>query len=183
MNGDAFVVKLWGTSALAGIIDGLGHGQAAHLAAETARQYVESHYSQPLEALFRGTALASGSTRGVVMALARFDLTPSDPALKLTFASVGNVEARVFGAPEPLGLLVRRGVIGLNAPRPVVTEHPWHPKNVMVLHSDGLRTHWRWTDFPDLAAQPAEAIAQELLQTLAKDQDDATVIVVRDALP
>ena len=174
-NGDSFVIKRWGNNALVGIIDGLGHGQPAHLAAETARQYVETHFEQPLEAQFRGTALACASTRGVVMALARFDCD----SWKLTFASVGNVEARIFGNPEPVGLMVRRGVIGLNAPAPIVTEHPWRPSFTLVLHSDGLRTHWRWEDIPHLAGRPTEIVARELLRALAKDNDDATVMVVR----
>jgi anti-sigma regulatory factor (Ser/Thr protein kinase) len=178
VNGDAFVVKRWGESALVGVIDGLGHGQGAHEAAEAARQYVEDHSTQPLEALFRGTARACASTRGVVMALARFDCA----AWKLTFASVGNVEARVFGSPQSLSFMIRRGVLGLNAPRAVVTEHPWRPDHVLVLHSDGLRTHWRWENFPDLALKPPEVIAQGLLRALAKDEDDATVIVVRGNL-
>ncbi|MCL4531982.1 MAG: ATP-binding protein [Actinobacteria bacterium] len=175
VNGDAFVIKRRGHTALAGIIDGLGHGQAAHLAAETARQYVETHFEQPLDALFRGTALACGSTRGVVMALARFDCD----SWKLTFASVGNVEARVFGSSQSMGLMVRRGVIGLNAPSPIVTEHPWQASFTMVLHSDGLRTHWRWEDFPNPEGRSAEIIARDLLKALAKENDDATVMVVR----
>jgi hypothetical protein len=51
----------------------------------------------------------------------------------------------------------------------------------MVLHSDGLRTHWTWEDFPGLTTQSAGALAQQLLSTLAKDEDDATVIVVKGA--
>ncbi|MCL4367924.1 MAG: ATP-binding protein/SpoIIE family protein phosphatase [Actinobacteria bacterium] len=179
VNGDAFVIRRWGNAALVGIIDGLGHGQAAHLAAETARQYVETHFDQPLDALFRGTARACGSTRGVVMALARFDCA----SWKLAFASVGNVEARVFGGRQAMSFMVRRGVIGLNAPSPVVTEHPWQPSNVMVLHSDGLKTHWRWEDFPNLEGRPADIIARDLLRALARDEDDATVMVVQGNLP
>ena len=44
VNGDAFVVYQWAESALVGVIDGLGHGQFAHRAAETARRYVETHF-------------------------------------------------------------------------------------------------------------------------------------------
>ncbi len=37
------------------------------------RHYVESHFEEPLVAIFRGTGRACRGTRGVVMALARFD--------------------------------------------------------------------------------------------------------------
>ena len=177
-NGDAFVVKQWAESALVGVIDGLGHGQFAHCAAQAARQYVESHFDLPLDQIFRGVGRACRATRGVVMALARFDWGQ----VRLAFASVGNIEARVFPSSELFPFAIRRGVIGLNAPNPVVTDHPWPPGNVLVLHSDGLRTHWSWKDFPGVAIQPAQSLAQEFLRLLAKEEDDATVIVVRSVI-
>jgi anti-sigma regulatory factor (Ser/Thr protein kinase) len=175
VNGDAFVVRHWQASLLVGIIDGLGHGPLAHLAAETARQYVESHFDQPLADIFRGTGRACRATRGVVMALARFDWAIE----QLTFASVGNVEARVFGTLEARNFLVRRGVIGLNAPGPAVTEHRWLPDYVLVLASDGLKTNWGQEDSPDLEREPASVGAQKVLRALARDTDDTTVIVVK----
>jgi anti-sigma regulatory factor (Ser/Thr protein kinase) len=178
-NGDAFVIRHWGASTLAGIIDGLGHGQFAHRAAQTARQYVESHFDQPLDQVFRGTARACRATRGVVMALARFDWG----AGRVSVASVGNIEARVFPPSAEMQFPLRRGVIGLNAPGAVVTERPWNVDSILVMHSDGLRSHWGWGEFPRLGSQSASAAAENLLQALARDQDDATVIVVRRALP
>jgi hypothetical protein len=169
---------------LVGIIDGLGHGQFAHRAAQTARQYVENHFDLPLDQIFRGVGRACRATRGVVMALARFDWGRG----RLAFASVGNIAVRVFPRAEPFHFVVRRGVIGLNAPGAAVTEHPWSPGHVLVLHSDGVATHWGWKDFPGWAdpeagAPPAAAMAQQLLRAKAKDEDDATVIVVRDVMP
>jgi len=181
MNGDAFVLKQWSEGTLVGVIDGLGHGQFAHRAAQTAWQYVESHFDQPLEVIFRGVERACHATRGVVMALARFDFHPPLRALQLTFASIGNIEAHLFGSPQPVHFLIRRGVLGLHAPTPMVMQYPWHPKSIVVLYSDGLTTHWRWEDFRHLAAAPATVIARQLLRALAKDTDDATVVVVKAA--
>lgn len=178
-NGDAFVVKQWDESALVGVIDGLGHGQFAHRAAQAARQYVESHFDLPLDQIFRGVNRVCRATRGVVMALARFDWGQG----RLAYASVGNIEVRVFPDSKQFPFSIRRGVLGFNAPNALVTEHPWPPDYMLVLHSDGLRTHWSWKDFPDLANQPAPAIAREFFQVLAREEDDATVIVVRNATP
>lgn len=177
VNGDTFVIKQWGESALVGVIDGLGHGQFAYRAAQAARQYVERHFDQPLAEIFRGVARTCRATRGVVMGLARFDWGRAT----LTFASVGNVEARVFGSPERTNFVFPRGILGLNAQRPVVTQHRWELSNVMVLYSDGLTTHWRWSDFPHLAQASATVAAQELLRAFARDTDDATVVVVKSA--
>jgi len=175
VNGDAFIIKKWDKSALAGVIDGLGHGQFAHRAAQRALQFVENHFDQPLEEIFRGTARTCRSTRGVVMALVRFDLASS----KMTFTSVGNVGARILDSSEPRHFLVRRGILGSNAPSPMVTEHRWTSNNIMVLFSDGLTSHWRWEDFPRLRVESASEAARRLLHTLAKDNDDATVVVIK----
>ena len=182
VNGDAFVIKQWNRGALVGVIDGLGHGQWAQRAAQTARGYIESHFDQPLPEIFRSVGRACRATRGVVMALARFDFENPQDAFRLTFASVGNIEARVFNSPEPVKFILRRGIIGLNAPNPVVTEHHWKPSNILVLHSDGVRTHWQWADFAQLAKESATVIAQWLLGALAKEEDDATIVVVRGKL-
>jgi anti-sigma regulatory factor (Ser/Thr protein kinase)/serine/threonine protein phosphatase PrpC len=178
-NGDAFIIMQWERCALAGVIDGLGHGPFAQRASQTARRYVEQHFDQPLDSLFRGVQRACRATRGVVMALARFDLEKKI----LTVASVGNVEVRLFGSPEHFSLTVRRGVIGLNAPNPVLLEHPWTPTCVLVIHSDGLRTHWNWNEFPELALATPDAIAQRLLHVLGKVEDDATVLVAKSVRP
>jgi len=177
LNGDAFIVRRWGESALAGIIDGLGHGQFAHRAAQAARRYIENHYTQPLSQIFTGVARACYATRGVVMALALFDWGRD----RLTFASVGNIEVRVFPRAERFAFPVQRGIVGLNAPKTAVTEHPWKPDSLLVLQSDGLRSQWSWEDFPGLPEHPAHVVAQRLLRDLARHQDDATVLVVGKA--
>ena len=112
------------------------------------------------------------------MALARFPWRQE----KMMFASIGNIEARVFGVSPSPGLIVRRGIVGVNAPKAVVTEHHW-TAGIMVLHSDGVHTHWTWADFPELSDQPACLVAQHLLRRLAKPDDDATVLVIRGRQP
>ena len=133
-NGDAFVLERWGESALVGVIDGVGHGQSAFQAALEARLFVENHFDRPLDALFFGVGRACRGTQGVVMALARFDWGSE----KLTFASVGNIESRVFECPQKMNFNQRRGLIGLNAPNPVVTEH--RCEGFMIRRADGAGT-------------------------------------------
>ncbi len=174
-NGDSFVIKRWGTSALIALIDGLGHGQFAHHAALAAREYIENHYDQPLEALFRGTGRACRATRGVVMAIALFDWG-AEP-ITLTFSSIGNIETRAFGSAASMNFIRERGVVGFNAGDPVVTKNNWNPEAVLVMHTDGLNSAWRWTDFPELAGIPVAHTARYLLHKLAKNDDDTTVIV------
>lgn len=175
-NGDAFVIRKWGDKALAGVIDGLGHGRFAQRASRAARQYIEQHHDQPLHALFRGAGRACQATRGVVMMLMLIDTTRRT----LTVASVGDIELRVWGSAERFSLIPRRGVVGLNAPQPATTEHAFTPAMVLVMHSDGLRAQWSFEDFPWIGRESASTTAQRLLTALARDDDDATVLVIRN---
>jgi anti-sigma regulatory factor (Ser/Thr protein kinase)/serine/threonine protein phosphatase PrpC len=179
-NGDAFLVKQWGGDALMGVIDGLGHGQFAQRAAQTARYYIEQHYDLPLLDLFRGAGRACRATRGVVMALARFEGQARE---RIEIASLGDIGVRVVGGAAPINVLARRGVVGLGATSPLVTVRPWTPASILIMHSDGVGSHWRWEDFRDLAREPARRIARRLLSALGSGDDDATVLVVRSAEP
>lgn len=174
-NGDAFLVRQWNGHALAAVIDGLGHGQFAQRAALAARRYIQQHFDRPLPDLFRGTGRVCHATRGVVMALARFD---GQARQSVTIASVGNITVRVLdsGGSSTVAL-ARRGVVGLTSLSPLITVCPWTPASILIMYSDGLHSRWKWEDFPDLMGQPADRIAQFLLSTLGKTEDDATVLV------
>ena len=185
VNGDSFVIKHWDSGSLVAVIDGLGHGAYAHRASESARKYVDCHYDLPLGDIFRGTGRALKATRGAVMALARFDYLSSGDNknihIRLTFGSIGNIESRVIGSPERMSFIVRRGIIGGMAPNPVISEHEWDQKYYLVLHSDGLRTHWKWNDFSEYAKESANTLAQKMMRSLMKDNDDAAIVIVKGA--
>jgi anti-sigma regulatory factor (Ser/Thr protein kinase) len=172
-NGDAFIVRERNGELLVALIDGLGHGEPAETAAMAAQQYVRSHIDMPLADLFQGVSRACRGTRGVVMALARFS------AGRISFASVGNVEARVLGGAERSPFVVNRGIVGANDVHVTAHDYLWDPKWILILHTDGLLTRWQWEDFPGLPLDPAQVIARRLLHDLAFGDDDATALVVK----
>lgn len=173
-NGDAFIIKEYQGNLLAGVIDGLGHGELAQQAALTAQQYVENHYDLPLDQIFRGVDRACRATRGVVMALARFESIN-----EMRFASIGNIEAWSWGKLDPLRLIGRRGILGVNEHKLAVQTHPWAQDRILILYSDGLSSKWQAHDFIGFEREPAQEIAARLMRTLARHDDDATVLVVR----
>lgn len=172
-NGDSFVINRWNDKTLVGVIDGLGHGLPAHKAATAARSYVERHFDQPLPAVFEGTGRACRGTRGVVMALARFDCADES----LEFAGIGNIYSHLDG-PDRGSLTMRRGVIGGNAPEPYIERLSWESSYRLALHSDGVTSHWGWDDCEGMQNVSATEQARHLLTKYGKDDDDATVLVV-----
>jgi len=174
-NGDAFVIHEWDSNLLAGVIDGLGHGEPAQQAALAAQLYVQSHYDLPLDKLFCGVSRACRGTRGVVMALAHFESPTA-----VTLANLGNIEMRPWTGAERLSIIVQRGILGGHEDHWSVQQLRWNPGWTLVLHSDGLRTHWQWSDFPGLEREPPQVVANKLLSILAKEDDDATILAVNN---
>jgi anti-sigma regulatory factor (Ser/Thr protein kinase) len=173
-NGDAFVVKEWDDRLLVGLIDGLGHGELAQKAALAAQSYVRSHYDQPLDKIFAGAGRACLATRGVVMALAVFQASS-----QMAFASIGNVEVRAKSGSERLPFVCKRGYLGGAETNVKVQQFSWRPEWMLVLHTDGLRSRWQWSDIPGIESASAHSVAGRLMDTLATRQDDATVLALR----
>jgi serine phosphatase RsbU (regulator of sigma subunit) len=174
-NGDAIIDISWGTCRLVGVIDGIGHGPLAHTAATAARTYVERHFDQPLDSIFRGAEIECRGTRGVVMALARLDWE----RWQLEFASVGNIESRVLHGTSAHNMIARRGIVGLMSPPPRVSLHDWHPDATLILHSDGIPVLWGDSLLDDMADASPAVMAQSILTRLGRETDDATVLVMR----
>ena len=174
VNGDTHIIKHIHGATLVGVIDGVGHGERAHHAANIARQYIERHTESPLLDIFRGVDRACIGTRGVVMALAVFDWTQGT----FRFASVGNIDMKVFNHDrEKLKFVTRRGVIGKFAPPPVVTENKWQAGDKIALYSDGISTRWDWRDFNNDGLSTAPVIAKQIYNATQKDHDDATILI------
>jgi len=181
-NGDAYAVHHWDGGVLVAVIDGLGHGQFAHRASMRARQYLDAHCQAPLLDLFRGVGQTCRATRGVVMSAVRFPV----PLRSFALGSIGNVEVRYLRGPSRLGHVFRRGILGVSAPSPAITDHQWDPDHVLVLFSDGLQSHWRdpaTGELPlDLDA-PSQEIAAQLLRRFSRDSDDVTIAVIKERSP
>jgi hypothetical protein len=174
VNGDSFIIRERDGRLLAGVIDGLGHGEAAQVAAVAAQSYVQSNFDLPLDQLFWGVSRVCQGTRGVVMALVRFE-----SATAMTSANLGNIETRTWTGGERFEMTVQRGFLGAQEDHVRVQQHRWHPDWMLVLHSDGLRGQWQWSDFPGLEHASSQAVANQLFKTLAKENDDATVLAVK----
>jgi negative regulator of sigma-B (phosphoserine phosphatase) len=177
-SGDGWVVADTSGATLLGVIDGLGHGPRAAVAARHAAAVLGENPAEPLDALFVLCHQALGGTRGAAITVAVIDHVHAT----LAWLGVGNVAGSLVrtspGGPMVQSSVMQRGgVIGHQLPealRPVRT--PIQPGDVLLLGSDGLATGF--DDRPDLG-QSAAALAQGILAHCAKGTDDALVLVAR----
>lgn len=174
--GDRYVYETFTGGALLALVDGIGHGPEAALAADTACAVLKTHADEPVIALAERCHGELRFTRGVVMSLAAFDLRHN----LLTWLGIGNVQGiiRRFGLPdsEAEELLLRAGMVGSELPSLRASVLPVVPGDMLVLATDGVRSGFaaRITsrDTPMTAAQ-------SILDRYKKGTDDALVLVAR----
>jgi hypothetical protein len=59
--------------------------------------------------------------------------------------------------------------------------YPYSPTTTLIMHSDGLATHWSLEKYPGLLRHHPSIVAAVLYRDFQRGNDDATVIVVRAA--
>ena len=176
-SGDLAVFAPYDRGGLAVVIDGLGHGDDAADASAIAERVILAHASDPAPELFKRCHQALRKSRGVVLTAAWFDLE----AMELSWAGVGNVEARLVRGAATFGdrhdsALVLGGVVGYNLPpvRPARTD--LRPGDAVAFATDGIEADYSNSLTPGL---PAQRLAERILDRHSRQSDDALAAVVR----
>ena len=175
--GDAWAVVETGCDRLVVLlVDGLGHGVHASIAADAAVRTLALDPEDLAGYLLRANQ-ALRETRGA--ALAGCALRPVED--RLDCLSVGNINGRVVDGDQQQGLVPYSGTVGLRVEPPKVPLMgvPWPPGATLVLWSDGLDSRIDLTAEADLLRADPAVTAAVLHRDHSRDRDDATVVVVR----
>jgi anti-sigma regulatory factor (Ser/Thr protein kinase) len=157
------------------VVDGLGHGPQAEDAATTAiRLFQEGPRAAPeqmLDVLHAGMR----STRGAAVAVAAVDSRRRE----LRFAGIGNISGQLVTGDKTRSLVSHNGTVGHQMRKAQEFVYPWETGTVLVLHSDGLGSHWRLDRYPGLSRQDPALIGAVLYRDHARRRDDVSVVVCR----
>jgi anti-sigma regulatory factor (Ser/Thr protein kinase) len=177
--GDAWMVDVAPERVTLLLVDGLGHGPEAAVAARAATAiFHESARTTPV--IMLGAMHATlRSTRGAALSMATVDMTRRT----VCFGGVGNVDGRVLAAEANRHLIPQNGIVGHTMPQPHFDETPWPAGGRLLLHSDGISSRWRPDAYPGLLARHPALLAGVLFRDFARARDDATVLVIRDLIP
>jgi anti-sigma regulatory factor (Ser/Thr protein kinase) len=158
------------------VVDGLGHGpNAAHAARTALDAFAASPAATPAE-LMKICHGALAATRGAAGAAARVAATKRQG----TFAGIGNISCRIESTGERRQLVSHSGTLGHVMRRVQEFEFAFPPGALLILHSDGLATHWTSADYPGLASKHAGLIAGVLYRDRDRGSDDVTVVVLKN---
>ena len=161
------------------VCDGLGHGPEAAAASREVTEAVtatRSFNSEPGAVMREVTEQLIGK-RGAVAALVHI----AQPQMVLRYAALGNIATLRVRNGEVKRLPVRDGRIGARATRGYEETFDLEPGDLMILHSDGLKT-LRDSYLPQgLLWKSPLLIAGFLLDRAFRGRDDASIVVIRIA--
>ncbi|MCC7492412.1 MAG: SpoIIE family protein phosphatase [Fimbriimonadaceae bacterium] len=172
--GDAWAVFDDGDAVTVTVADGLGSGSAARTASQAAVEAVGEHRQASLPRVFAAADAALRQTRGAALAVLRVDAADH----RVLFAGLGNVELRSL-AGGGFRAVPTSGIVGTNFRPPKVFEGSWRPGDWLVLHSDGLTTHFDLDDELRASGGQPQELADRLAASYARDHDDLTVLALR----
>lgn len=181
LSGDAHVVATTACGTLVAVIDGLGHGEQACIAARAAADAAERYADAPLTEIVRHCHEEIRTTRGAVLSLALFR-TDDDT---MTWLGVGNVAGMLFrankagsGTYQDEGLFLQGGVVGYRLPALCMRTLAIRPNDTLIFATDGIAGDF--SDQRPIGRSP-KCVADEILARYGKAADDAMVLVARYA--
>ncbi|MDT0379269.1 SpoIIE family protein phosphatase [Streptomyces sp. DSM 42041] len=153
------------------VVDGLGHGEPAALAAHTALRAFEGLADRTLPEIVQGLHRSLRHTRGAAVGLLRLHEGRAE------YCGVGNIRLCVLSPREEHRRMDGRpGVVGWNLPTPQVRSVPLRTGQVAVLYSDGIASRWSHAPSPFLLRLPPELLPAALAHRHRKYRDDATAL-------
>ena len=173
--GDAWAAAQSGERALAMVADGLGHGPVAADAAAAALRVFREHTTLAPQELVARMHGALAGTRGAAVAVA--EVLRDEGVVR--YAGVGNIAGRLCAGTGVRQMVSHHGIVGGEARTIQQFQYPWPAGALLVLHSDGLASHWNLDDYPGLHQRHPSLIAGVLYRDHARASDDVTVLVGR----
>jgi anti-sigma regulatory factor (Ser/Thr protein kinase) len=177
--GDAWSAHEDGAGRTLFVVDGLGHGTEAAVAANAAvAQFQRSREEAPAD-IVQSVHLAMRHTRGGAVAVARIVWESAS----VYFAGLGNIAGvLITPAGQMRRMVSHNGTAGHIARRIRAFEYPC-AEGRLIMHSDGLATSWRLDAYPGLARAHPLLLAGVLYRDHARNRDDTTVVVATTGRP
>lgn len=175
--GDSWAVAESAGQFLLLVADGLGHGPLAADAAREAVRAFHAHASQGPAAILHAAHDMLRSTRGAAVAIAQVDLDRG----QVRYCGVGNISGAILDASgkRTLNMVSHNGTVGHALRKVQEFVYPWTDGGILVMHSDGLASHWQLEPEAGLGAVDPRVVAAVLYRDFRRSRDDVTVLAAR----
>jgi anti-sigma regulatory factor (Ser/Thr protein kinase) len=180
LNGDSWLLHCSDKRRVYVVVDGLGHGlyasEASGMAVKMVAGALATNPELTLTDLLTRMHEPMKATRGAAIAL----VSVTDQANVATCCGVGNIIVQLHGADGAVqSVMSHNGTLGHQMRRVQEFTYPLPAGTTLVMHSDGIATHWKMAGYPGLLAQPPATVAGVLYRDAVRGRDDATVLVAK----
>ena len=181
--GDGFGVVEQGNDCFLIALDGLGHGVNAHEASQQAAELFIKNFNTDPGLNLRQIHEAIRRTRGAVGTIAHINAARK----KLVFCGIGNIAGRIFTIDSAFisntssrNIISYNGILGHNIPATFSSQQvDWSNSSLLILHSDGIKSRWDLSKYPNLHRHDTSVIAAVLYRDFSRQTDDTLVVVAR----
>jgi anti-sigma regulatory factor (Ser/Thr protein kinase) len=172
--GDGWAVAEVDGGLAVAVVDGLGHGPNASVAADAALAVFAADPTD-VDGFAERANAAMRDTRGGAVAVGHLQ---DD---RLHYVAIGNINGQIVAGGGSRALSFQPGTLGIAArPRKAVpTTYACPPGATVVLWTDGLRTRVSPSTVDGLAAHHPAVVAATVHRDHSRERDDATIVVVR----
>jgi hypothetical protein len=176
ISGDSWAVAVSVERTVLMVADGLGHGPLAATASRAAADTFEASAAHAPSEILQEIHGALRSTRGAAVAIAEVD----SAARSIRYTGVGNISGAIVVDGATRQMVSHNGTVGHDARRIQEFEYPFPARARLVMHSDGLGTHWRADRYAGLWRRHPSLVAGVLYRDFVRGRDDVTVVVLAD---
>ncbi len=169
--GDGYLVTPTEEGLLIAVVDGLGHGEQAAIAAQAFIEAVRENPDLGLPELMRECHQRLSGTRGAAGALVRIDRRTR----RIAFVGVGNIHFHAL-SDGPMHPVSAPGIVGHRIRKIIPFEYDLPRRTLIVLASDGVSSRLELEEYGHLGPQE---VADIIVSEHGKAHDDATVVTVR----
>lgn len=172
--GDGYYIKYTRKGFQIFVGDGLGHGAHAHEAVQQAiKAFKQCAENDPI-AVLRHIHDHVKKSRGLVATIVCVDYG----AANWQICGIGNINTRIYSGLDNKTYTPYNGILGHNIPRTLNnTAVPYQKHQIIIMHSDGLRTRWNLSELTSIIKQSPGMIASVLYKDNVRGTDDATILV------
>ncbi|WP_299823695.1 SpoIIE family protein phosphatase [uncultured Pontibacter sp.] len=179
--GDGFAISIKNNRFDVIALDGLGHGTNANEASAQAIKAFHENVSLDPANRLRAIHNSIKRTRGAVGFTARMCNGTME------YCGIGNIngklysqEASAIGAPQYKNVISYNGILGYNIPNTLNNQQlDWIRNKTLIMHSDGLKTRWELSKYPNLLRHHPTTIASVLYLDYTRNTDDTLVVVCK----
>jgi hypothetical protein len=176
VSGDGHRIRRMGAQVRIFFGDGLGHGEHAKEAVDTAGAAFLACEEDDPTAIIRLIHEQVRRTRGLVATVAIGDLKKGEWSI----CGIGNILTRLFSGVTYRNYMSYNGTVGLNVPNSLKASIYKMEKNQhLVMCSDGIRTRWDLNRYPSIFKYDNTLMAAALYSDFTRGNDDASILIAK----